>query len=108
MDSQQEFVMDETEYAATLLAERHMYAWTLQRYGQLTALAAQEKANAFYAYTAADVPLRELVFHDQAWHWAMLALFGERYWQQYPAFEPVSQAYEAEYERYLQTSMTEK
>ncbi|WP_417763773.1 hypothetical protein [Shewanella sp.] len=71
--------MDETEYAATLLAERHMYAWTLQRYGQLTALAAQEKANAFYAYTAADVPLRELVFHNQAWHWAMLALFGERY-----------------------------
>ncbi len=106
MESQQGLVMDETEYAATLLAERHMYAWTLQQYGHMTASEAQAQASAFYAYQTADVPLRELVFHEDAWHWAMLTLLGECYWRQYPEFEQVSPAYDAECERYRHASLT--
>ncbi|WP_406673847.1 hypothetical protein WBK31_35620 [Nonomuraea sp. N2-4H] len=29
-------------------------------------------------------PYRGLVFHDEAWHWAMLGIYGERYWVAHP------------------------
>jgi hypothetical protein len=53
-------------------------------------------AEQFYAYEAPGDPMRGLVFHDEAWHWAMLRLFGDRYWVARPDLERPSSEYRAE------------
>ncbi|MFG2379360.1 hypothetical protein [Streptomyces avermitilis] len=69
----------EVEYLQCLESERRGFAWVMRWHGQLTATEAWEAAVAHYPYEPGDAPYRGLVFHDEAWHWAMLALHGDRY-----------------------------
>ncbi|SOD62295.1 hypothetical protein SAMN06297387_105111 [Streptomyces zhaozhouensis] len=74
----------ETEYVAYLLAERRRYAWVLARHGGLTPEEARAVAREHYPYEPADAPFRGLVFHDEAWHWAMRVIHGDRYASTHP------------------------
>ncbi|MEU1803156.1 hypothetical protein [Streptomyces sp. NPDC019937] len=69
----------EEEYVAYLHDERRRYAWVMRRYGGLARAQAWEAARGHYPYEPRDEPCRGLVFHDEAWHWAMLTLHGHRY-----------------------------
>jgi hypothetical protein len=48
-----------------------------------------------YPCEAADAPFRGLIFHDRAWHWAMLAIYGDYYWTEQPELAKLSPEYEA-------------
>lgn len=72
------------EYVQYLQDERRRFAWVMQRYGSLNATQAEAAAVDRYPFEANDAPYRELVFHDQAWHWAMLKIHGDLYWIQHP------------------------
>jgi hypothetical protein len=72
----------------------------------LAALAASTAAYAQIAYSI-DLPqqkltdsLREphrgLLFHDEAWHWAMLQTAGPQYWVNRPELKQPSAAYRLE------------
>jgi hypothetical protein len=75
---------DEDDYVRYLREERERYAWIMRRYGGLDSAQADAAAQECYPYEPADKPWRELVFHDEAWHWAMLRLHGDQYWQRFP------------------------
>ncbi|MCX4966761.1 hypothetical protein OHA98_18350 [Streptomyces sp. NBC_00654] len=85
----------EEEYAAYLRDERRRYAWVMRRYGNLSPAESRAAAEERYAYEPADAPFRGLVFHDEAWHWAMLALHGERYWTDRPESADAPPEYDA-------------
>lgn len=74
----------EEEYEQCLRDERVAYAWVMREYGAMTAEEAVEAASQRYPYESAGTPYRGLIFHDEAWHWAMLALKGEQYWRRHP------------------------
>ena len=74
----------EDEYVAYLTSERRRFAWVMRRYGGLTAVQADAAALERYPYEASDTPYRGLVFHDEAWHWAMLKIHQDRYWLTHP------------------------
>jgi len=86
---------DETEYLDYLQSERHGYAWVMQNHGGLSPQEAREAALGRYPYEPADAPYRELIFHDEAWHWAMLAIFGDRYPAEHPELVVPSPDYRA-------------
>lgn len=86
----------EQEYLETLEHERHMFAWCLEHIGNLPKNIANEQAMAFYAYEPASAENRGLVFHDEAWHWAMLRIKGDGYWQNNRQIERPSEDYNAE------------
>lgn len=90
----------EDEYLECLKHERHMFAWTLKTFG----LIAQEEAGAltarFYPYEPPSLPLRGIVFHDEAWHWAMLQINGELYWKARPGLETPPPEYRREADRF--------
>jgi hypothetical protein len=69
----------EAEYVTHLRDERRVYAWVMERYGGLTPAAAGQAALEWYPYEPTDTPIRGLVFHDEAWHWAMTAIHGHDY-----------------------------
>ncbi|GAA5068016.1 hypothetical protein [Nocardia callitridis] len=79
--------LSEDEYLETLGKERRRYAWVLERYLGKTAAAAHAEALRFYEYEPPDVANRGLVFHNDAWHWALLGLPGGSYWQTHPEWE---------------------
>lgn len=79
-DTDDEFTFTEEEYKNYLIAERRGYAWALVNYGDYTQEDANQLAEEFYQLEPRD----ELVFHDQAWHWAMLKIFGSNYWIDQP------------------------
>ena len=85
---------DEQEYVSYLEHERHMYAWCLIKYGNLSPSDAHKSASTFYSYEPANAPYRGLVFHNEAWHWAMLHIFGETYWISRPDLVDQSQDYQ--------------
>jgi hypothetical protein len=87
---------DETEYLEYLEHERHMLAWSLVRYSGLSLDVAAQEAMSFYSYESASDPHRGLVFHDQAWHWAMPRVHGEFYWKSDREREAPSAEYQAE------------
>ncbi|NUR29941.1 MAG: hypothetical protein HOV83_29505 [Catenulispora sp.] len=74
---------DEDEYLAYLEGERSRYAWVLRTYGDASPAEAQAAAEQFYEYEPAG-PYRGLVFHNEAWHWAMLGIKGHGYVTHYP------------------------
>ncbi len=74
----------EAEYLEYLRSERRAYAWVMRRHGGLTSEEAGQAALECYPYEPADAPYRGLVFHDEAWHWAMLAIHGDRYGHEHP------------------------
>ncbi|MFI6037419.1 hypothetical protein ACIBBD_25240 [Streptomyces sp. NPDC051315] len=69
----------EAEYVDCLEGERRRYAWVMRRYGGLTPPESWAAALDRYPYEPAAEPYRGLVLHDEAWHWAMLTLHGDRY-----------------------------
>ena len=87
---------NEDEYCRYLAAERHLYAFVLREHGGLSAAQAHQEAQVRYPYEPADDEFRALIFHDEAWHWAMLHLYGERYWDARPELESPSKAYRSE------------
>ncbi len=90
---------DEQEYTGYLEGERHMYAWCLATYGKVPSADAQAMALTRYPYESSNDKYRGFIFHDMAWHWAMLQLFGEGYWKSRPDLESPSEAYWAESSR---------
>ena len=84
----------EENYVAYLTAERRRYAWTLQHQGAYPPPQAEAEALARYPYEPPDAPYRGLIFHDEAWHWAMLHLHGENYWTTHPDLTDPPPAYE--------------
>ncbi|MFJ4435031.1 hypothetical protein [Streptomyces sp. NPDC088923] len=74
----------EEEYLTYLREERAAFASVLERHGSRTPDEARAQALAAYPYEPPDAPYRGLVFHDEAWHWAMLHLHGPHYWRERP------------------------
>ncbi|GAA3834338.1 hypothetical protein ACFS5L_37230 [Streptomyces phyllanthi] len=74
----------EAEYVAYLQSERRSYAWVMRRYGDLTLTESWAAALKFYPYEPSDALYRGLVFHDEAWHWAISAIYGDRYTAEHP------------------------
>ncbi|CAN5709208.1 hypothetical protein BH09VER1_BH09VER1_44100 [soil metagenome] len=87
---------DDVMYREHLAHERHLYAWCLVAYGGLAQAGANAKAEEFYVEQSIAEPMRCLVFHDEAWHWAMLRIFGNAYWITRPGTESPSPEYKAE------------
>ena len=85
----------EAEYLDHLYAERRAYAWVMRHYGGLTPAEATEAALECYPYEPEDHAYRGLVFHDEAWHWAMLTIHGNRYPVEHPELVHPPSAYQA-------------
>jgi len=75
---------DEEEYAECLAGERRRFAWVMRRYGGLTPAQAESAAVKRYPYQARGVPFRGLIFHHQAWTWAMREIYGHFYGREHP------------------------
>jgi hypothetical protein len=84
---------DEEAYGSYLERERELFAWCLETYGSFDKKTAREEAEKFYYYESSDDESRGLVFHDEAWHWAMLGIFGNAYWKSHPELEKPSADY---------------
>ena len=87
---------DEEDYRAYLTMEREVYAWCLVKYGHYSRSEALKESESFYEYEPPG-EYRGLVFHDEAWHWAMLKVFGESYWELRPDLESPSAEYEKQW-----------
>ncbi|NEE03942.1 hypothetical protein [Phytoactinopolyspora halotolerans] len=85
----------EADYVEYLQQERRLFAWVMQRHGGLSPDESEAAALEQYPYEPSDAPFRGLVFHDEAWHWAMLAIHGDRYWADHPEFAQASAEYRA-------------
>ncbi|MFC8420421.1 hypothetical protein ACFUN7_05935 [Streptomyces sp. NPDC057236] len=85
----------EADYVDYLQAERRAFAWVMRHYGGLTQEEATEAALEWYPYEPEDHAYRGLVFHDHSWHWAMLAIHGDRYTVEHPELARPPAAYEA-------------
>jgi hypothetical protein len=90
----------EDRYRRTLVQQRHMYAWCLQQYGGRSPAEAEAEALDSYPYEPASAPHRELIFHDEAWHWAMLRIHRGSYWLKSRALERPSEDYRREEKRW--------
>ncbi|MFB9923401.1 hypothetical protein ACFORO_08845 [Amycolatopsis halotolerans] len=76
--------MTEDEYVEYLEDERRHFAWVMQHHGDMTPAEAGAAALKRYPYEPSEAPYRGLIFHDEAWHWAMLQIHGELYWTKHP------------------------
>ncbi len=85
----------EAEYVECLQGERRCYAWVMRRHGNLTPTEAWAAALECYPYEPSDAPYRGLVFHDEAWHWAMSKIHGVRYTVEHPELAEPSAEYRA-------------
>jgi hypothetical protein len=81
-----------------------MYAWCLVIHASMDPGGADREALERYPFQAESDPYRGLIFHDEAWHWAMLRLHGEQYWVKSPHLQTASAAYREESERFDCTS----
>ena len=90
----------EEEYISSLKQQSHMYEWCLKNIGGLTTSEAKLEAEKLYTYVPPSEKYRWLVFHDDAWHWAMLKINGEQYWTSFPELAHASPEYEQELEEY--------
>ncbi|GAA0236848.1 hypothetical protein [Cryptosporangium japonicum] len=85
----------EDEYVQCLRDERRRYGWVMQHYGDLDACQAGIAAEKRYPFEASDAPYRGLVFHDEAWQWAMRAIHGNEYSISHPHLVKPPAEYEA-------------
>ncbi|WP_067470781.1 hypothetical protein [Nocardia amamiensis] len=86
----------EEEYLECLHGERRRFSWVMQRYGGLSPTRAEAAAVERYPYEeASEEPHRGLIFHDEAWRWAMLKIHGERWWIDHPELSSPPDEYEA-------------
>lgn len=99
-EASQDPALTEQEYVVCLEHERHMFAWTLERFGAVPPAEARARALQCYPYEPPDDVCRGLSFHDEAWHWAMLTLHGSMYWQASPGFEVAPAEYLKEAQRF--------
>ena len=90
---------NEKEYCAYLAHERHMFAWCLSEIGGFTSDEAHHSALKRYPYEPPGDEYRGLIFHDEAWHYAMWHLHGEQYWASGRASSSPSIDYRAESDR---------
>lgn len=94
--------MTEEEYISSLKQQSHMYEWCMKNIGGLTSSEAKLEAEKFYTYEPPSEEYRWLVFHDDAWHWAMLKIKGEQYWVAFPELANASTEYDQEWKKYEQ------
>lgn len=85
----------EAEYRDLLRSERRAYAWVMRRHGGMSLPESWAAALDRYPYEPAETPYRGLVFHDEAWHWAMSRLHGSRYPVERPELAVPPPEYEA-------------
>lgn len=90
---------DEGEYARYLDNERRLYSLALVEHGGLSPEQASREALERYPYEPPATPYRGLIFHDLAWHWAMLRLHGHMYWVSRPELQQMPEAFRQESER---------
>ena len=90
---------DEGEYHRYLDDERRLFALALSGYGGMAAEQAEREALERYPYEPPDTPYRGIIFHDLAWHWAMIRLHGHGYWVSRPELQHMPEAYRLESER---------
>ena len=93
MTNQLETNWNEEEYVSYLNAERKLFAWCLEEYDDYAPAQAKQGAESFYSYEPQTDLHRGLVFHEEAWHWAMLKIIGETYWKTKPEFKSPSEQY---------------
>lgn len=74
----------EDDYVRYLQGERARYAWVMRTYGAMSSAQADEASDLRYPYQPPGTAYRGFVFHEEAWHLAMLALKGELYWKHHP------------------------
>lgn len=67
----------------------------MKRYGDLTSAQAEAAALDWYPYEPSNEPFRGLVFHEDAWGWAMQRIYGDCYWVDRPELAQPSPEYEA-------------
>jgi hypothetical protein len=90
---------EEADYRQRLHVERHMYAWTLVHTAGVEEAGAATRAEERYKLLPASDRYREMIFHDEAWHIAMLDLHGNCYWHREPGLEKSPEAYQQELKR---------
>lgn len=90
---------EEAEYIIYLLHERRLYAWCLQRFGDVQAAEAYRAAGELYPYRPFSQPEREAIFEEEAWHWAMSKLHGLHYFEDNPQLAQPNSAYRRESDR---------
>lgn len=90
---------DEVDYQRLLNEERHLFAWCLVHLGKVETSLAATLAERRYPFERKGKPYRGLIFHDPAWHYAMIALYGDMYWKAHPELERMSPEYNVEAER---------
>jgi len=76
-----------------------MFAWCMQKYGERSRAEADAEALRAYPYEPASDPYRGFVFHDEAWHWAMLTIHRTMYWLKDRELEVPSADYREEAKR---------
>ena len=81
--------------------ERKLYSWCLVNYGNFTHKDAEKEALNFYKYESEENEYRGLVFHDESWHWAMIKIYGEKYWINKPELSSPSKEYDLESKKLL-------
>lgn len=94
---------DEEYYLDYLEHERHMFAWCLERYKGMPSEMAKQQAESFYPYEPSAKAFRGLIFHDEAWHWAMLKIVGDFYWKLRPDLKQASADYRTESKNFSKT-----
>ena len=103
MSTSSESRWTEDEYTAYLEAERHLYAWALQRYGDFSESEASSEAEARYPYEPASVgEFRGSIFHWTSWFLAMEKVHGEFFYMDRPELENESKEYLVEQDRIFQ------
>ncbi|MFE5398682.1 hypothetical protein ACFQ9U_29510 [Streptomyces sp. NPDC056568] len=83
----------EAEYLDYLQLERRGYAWVMEHHGGLAPEEARRAALEHCPYEPAEASFRGLVFHDEAWHWAMMSIHGDRYAVEHPELADPSPDY---------------
>jgi len=97
--------MTEEEYLSSLNEQRHMYEWCMKNVGGLSIIEVKLEADKLYYYEPPEEEHRWLVFHEDAWHWAMLKLNGEQYWVSNPELKSETKEYVQEYKRYTNINL---
>jgi len=95
----QETYREEAEYIIYLLHERRLFAWCLIHIGHMGIEQSYQEAGKIYRYYPIEEEDREDIFQEEAWHWAMVTLYGNHYAKNHPQFATPSFEYSQESDR---------
>lgn len=90
---------DEEEYQRYLECERRLFALALTHHGGMTPEQAKREALERYPYEPPDTSYRGMIFHEIAWHWAMIRLHGHEYSRSHPELRNAPESFRREAER---------